>query len=623
MKKFLLTFGGPALLAVSAFAQAPMVPAKKMSSPPAAATPAARPATLAAGAMAPDFVSLDMNGKEVRLSDLKDKIVILDFWATWCGPCIASFPHTQKVAAKYKDQGVVVLAAGTSDTIANFKNWIPANQPKYADMIFTYDPNERGSATEANRASAKLYGVTAIPTQFIIGRDRVIAAVVRGNGGADDARTETALAKLGVKVDAAIVAKGGEQLKKAEEADAKRAEAAKAAAANPPPPFREDMGKLPAGSPVPDFALGSADGRTVKFSDYAKGKVTIIGIWSAGSGPADALVDQWNHLASTYANQGVVFIGIGGYDTREAFDAWLAKNAGRIKFTAAWDPAGKLTPAAKSRDQMSPEELKVETERSRAFYAKIVSMQIGGVMTPTPTTIAVNAAGKLVGWSSGFGANYRETIGNLLLRAGVKLAAADMPAKVTTDAELKKVKDDIAARAAAPRTEMIKVGAMAPDFTTQDINGKPVKLSDYRGKVVVLDFWATWCGPCIASMPHTQEVAKTYKDQGVVVLGSCTSDTREKFEEWVKANQAKYPDFIFSHDAAERKPERASAKLYGVGGIPQQFIIDREGRIAASVTGYLKGEVILDGALAKAGIKVDPAIVAQAEVDLKKRNAMR
>jgi thiol-disulfide isomerase/thioredoxin len=624
MKKILLAFGGSALLAASVLAQTPMVPAKKiMTSPPAATPASARPETLAAGAMAPDFVSLDLNGKEVRLSDFKDKIVILDFWATWCGPCIASFPHTQKVAAKYKDQGVVVLAAGTSDTIANFKNWIPANQPKYADMIFTYDPNERGSATEANRASAKLYGVAAIPTQFIIGRDRVIAAVVRGNGGADDARTETALARLGVKVDAAIVAKGGEQLKKAAEADAKRAEAAKAAAANPPPPFREDMGKLPVGSPVPDFALGSADGKDVKFSDYAKGKVAIIGIWMAGSGPADALIDQWNHLATTYANQGVVFVGIGGYDTREAFDGWLAKNAGRIKFTAAWDPAGKLTPAAKPRDQMSPEELKAETERSRDFYSKIVSMRIGGVMTPVPTTIAVNAEGKLVGWSAGFGASYRETIGNLLLRSGVKLAAADMPAKVTTDAELKKVRDDMAARAAAPRTEMIKVGAMAPDFTTQDINGKPVKLSDYRGKVVVLDFWATWCGPCIASMPHTQEVAKTYKDQGVVVLGSCTSDTREKFEGWVKANQEKYPDFIFTHDAAEKKPERASAKLYGVGGIPQQFIIDREGRIAAAVTGYLKGEVILDGALAKAGIKVDPAIVAQAEIDLKKRNAMR
>jgi peroxiredoxin len=607
----------------SALAQTPMVPAKPISSNPSTAPAAVRPVTLAAGATAPDFVSLDVNGKEVRLADFKGKIVILDFWATWCGPCIASFPHTQKVAAKYKDQGVVVLAAGTSDTIAKFKEWIPQNQSKYADMLFTYDPNERGSEKYADRASAKLFGVSLIPSQFVIGRDHKIASLIVGNNGADDARTEAVLAKLGVKVDAEIAARGDEQLKKAAEDAVKRAAAAKAAAANPPPPFMEDLGKLPVGSAVPDFALGSADGRSVKFSDYAQGKITIIGLWTAGMGPPDGFFEQWNHLATTYASQGVVFLGIGGYDTREAFDGWLAKKAGKIVFTPAWDPAGKLTPAAKARDQMTPEELKAETERSRNFYGTIVSMKIGGVMTPTPTTIAVNAAGKLVGWSSGFGPNYRETIGNLLLRTGVKLAAADLPAKVTTDAELKKVRDERAARAAAPRTEMIKVGAMAPDFTTKDVNGKPVKLSDFRGKVVVLDFWATWCGPCIASMPHTQEVAKHYKDQGVVVLGSCTSDARDKFEAWVKSNQEKYPDFIFTHDPAERGPERASAKLYGVGGIPQQFIIDREGRIAEAVTGYLKGEVILDGALAKAGIKVEPAIVAKAEVDKKKRAAMQ
>jgi hypothetical protein len=124
-------------------------------------------------------------------------------------------------------------------------------------------------------------------------------------------------------------------------------------------------------------------------------------------------------------------------------------------------------------------------------------------------------------------------------------------------------------------------------------------------------------------MPHTQEVAKQYKDQGVVVIGACTSDERAKFEAWVKANQEKYPDFIFAHDPLEKKPDRASAKLYGVGGIPQQFIIDREGKIAAAVTGYLKGEVLLDAALAKAGIKVAPEILAKAEKDQKNRDAMR
>ena len=91
----------------------------------------------------------------------------------------------------------------------------------------------------------------------------------------------------------------------------------------------------------------------------------------------------------------------------------------------------------------------------------------------------------------------------------------------------------------------------------------------------------------------------------------------------MKRNQALYPDINFTHDPQERSADRASHKLYGVGGIPQQFIIDREGKVVALVTGYLKGESILDAALAKAGIKVDPALVAKGAEDLKKRDSLR
>jgi thiol-disulfide isomerase/thioredoxin len=582
----------------------------------ALSAPAAVPATLDAGAPAPDFTTLDVAGKEVRLSDFKGKILVLDFWATWCGPCIASFPHTQEVAAKYQDQGVVVLAAGTSDTKDKFLQWIPANQGKYPDIRFTYDPKERGE----DRASAKLYRVRGIPTQFIIGRDGVIAAVVVGNSPGD-ARSEAALAKLGVKVDAATVAKGETQLRESAEEEKRRAAEAARLAANPPPPFMPDLGRLKGGAALPDFTLATAEGKPAKFSDFRRGKPVIIGLWSAGPGPGDAFLARWNALAKAYGEQ-VDFMGIGGYDSTEALQGWLAKNPG-LSFRVAHDGLGKFVPAAKPREQMSPEELKAESERSRAFYARAISMQIGTVLTPVPTTIAVSAEGNLIGWSAGFGPNYGETIGNLLLRAGVKLAAADLPKKITTDAELKAYLEERAARSAAPRIKMLEPGAVAPDFTTTDLVGQPVKLSDYRGKVVVLDFWATWCGPCLNSMPHTQEVAAKYKDQGVVVLGSCTSDARDKFETWVKANQSKYPDFIFSHDPAERGADRASAKLYGVGGIPQQFIIGRDGKIAATVTGYLAGEVLLDAALAKAGIKVAPEILAKAEIDAKKRDAMR
>ena len=160
---------------------------------------------------------------------------------------------------------------------------------------------------------------------------------------------------------------------------------------------------------------------------------------------------------------------------------------------------------------------------------------------------------------------------------------------------------------AAGEAKLLGAGETAPDFVSNDLAGKPVRLSDYKGKTVVLDFWATWCGPCLASLPHTQEVAKKFKADGVVVLAVCTSDTRAKFEEWLKANQSKYPDIVFTCDPNERGSanygDRASLKLYGVSGIPTQYVINREGKVAASLVGYSAGDTRLESELGKLGIK--------------------
>ncbi|HRJ47797.1 MAG TPA: redoxin domain-containing protein [Opitutaceae bacterium] len=588
-------------------------PAQDSRSAPAA-PPADRPRTLAAGDVAPDFVMHDVDGNEVRLADFKDKIVILDFWAVWCGPCIASFPHTQALAAKYKDQGVVVLASGTSDTIARFKEWIPRNQPKYPDMVWTFDPNERGSATFEERASSKLYGVTGIPTQFVIGRDGKIAAVIIGNGGKEDARTEAALAGLGVKVDEAAVAKGREQLAKAAEAAKARAAAAEEEKINPKPRFTVNYGKLKAGEAVPDLTLTDATGTAVSLGELTRGKTTVLSVWSGTPG-ADVLnfQESWSR---NYAGQNVQFIAMAAYASAEQVAEMRAALAGKISFPLLADPAGAPPRPDKPMDEMSNEEVAAFRQASSAHFGKAAPILFtGGAMAPLPHNYVMDAQGRFVGFFVGAGPGTAESLGNLLLRAGVKLSSEDTPARVFTVEETKPPEPEA-------RREMIKIGAMAPDFTTQDLAGKDVKLSDYRGKVVILDFWATWCGPCIAAFPHTQEVAAQYKDQDVVVLGSATSDARAAFERWVKANQEKYPDIHFSHDAAERKPERASLALYGVSGIPTQFVIDREGRIADIVIGYMKGEVILDAALAKAGIKVDPAIVEKAAADLARRKAL-
>jgi peroxiredoxin len=526
-------------------------------------------------------------------------------------------PHTQKLAAAYKDQGVVVVASGTSDTNAKFKEWIPKNQPKYPDLQFFFDPNERGSATFNDRASSKHYGVTGIPSQFVIGRDGKIVATIVGNGGESDARTEAALAKAGIKVDAARAAEGEKQLQAAAEEAAERAAAAAEELKNPKPQFRESYGKLKVGTPVPDFTAEDSAGNPVKLSEVSKGKTVVLSFWGAGYGIPDealALHDAW---AKKYAAQGLLFLGVGAYGPREDFKTWHAANAPKISFPVLFDPAGPAPRPAKPYEEMTDDEKKAFQTVSREHYGKVIPMVFaGGAMAPIPNNVVIDAQGKFLGFYVGAGQGIADSLGNLLLRAGIKLAPEDMPKKVFTAEESKEAPPE-------PRVEQIKIGATAPDFTSQTLDGKDVKLSDYRGKVVILDFWATWCGPCMASMPHTQEVSAHYKDQGVVVLANCTSDTRKKFESWVKANQAKYPDIVWTHDKAEKSPDRVSRKIFGVGGIPTQFIIDREGKVVDIVVGYMKGEAILDAALAKAGVKVDPALIEKGAADLKKREMMR
>lgn len=190
---------------------------------------------------------------------------------------------------------------------------------------------------------------------------------------------------------------------------------------------------------------------------------------------------------------------------------------------------------------------------------------------------------------------------------------ADVKKSIAAQAEAKARQEAFKARWQSGRTEV------APDFTVQDIGGREVKLSDYRGKIVVLDFWASWCGPCKAAMPHNQEVAARYKDQDVVIFAVCVWDERDKCEAWLKENRANYPDLHWAFSPAGRGDDDPAKKLYNVIAIPTQFIVDREGRVVDAVLGYMKGEVILDAALAKAGVKVDPAIIAQGEADLKKR----
>ncbi|MFU2157836.1 peroxiredoxin family protein [Caldisericum sp. AR60] len=119
----------------------------------------------------------------------------------------------------------------------------------------------------------------------------------------------------------------------------------------------------------------------------------------------------------------------------------------------------------------------------------------------------------------------------------------------------------------------------APDFSWKDNNGNVVKLSDLKGKVVLLDFWATWCGPCRMTIPHVEAIYEKYKDKGVVVIGiNLDQDDLSKVQQFIKEQGMKY--------LVVADPNSKVAGLYGVNSIPRFFIIDKNGKIAKMIIGY-------------------------------------
>jgi peroxiredoxin len=387
-------------------------------------------------------------------------------------------------------------------------------------------------------------------------------------------------------------------------------------------PFAEYFGRMRRGTASPNFAVETPDGKKARLYDFARGTPTVLVFWYAGSGPGTGMLQYLESVAKRYRDQGLTVLGIGCLDGRDKFDQWLTAHRDRYSFPVVFDPAGKgpRLPTREEAQAMSVSERIASSDRWMAYVNKTIAGQLldaqGG--TPQmPVFLVFDSEARLLGalWQGG---DRKEAMGNLLLRAGIKLAEEDKPKRVYTREETKAPEPE---RTASVKT--ISTGSMAPDFTTLDAAGKEIKLSDYRGKVVVLDFWATWCGPCLNALPHAQKIAAQYKDQGVMVLSVCTQDKRSNFETWLKKDRQKYPEIFFSHDPAESKPERASLQLYGVTAIPCQFIINREGQIVETVVGYMEGEVFVDAALAKAGIDVDSAVLAKAKQDLIERNKHR
>ncbi len=126
----------------------------------------------------------------------------------------------------------------------------------------------------------------------------------------------------------------------------------------------------------------------------------------------------------------------------------------------------------------------------------------------------------------------------------------------------------------------LEVGKPAPDFTLPRLDGKPVKLSDFRGKVVLVNVWATWCQPCVAEMPSMEKLYQQLKGENFEILAvSIDSPGAAAVAPFMRRNNLSFPALIDSQGHIKT--------AYNLTGVPESFIINRQGVLAQKIVGPL------------------------------------
>ena len=495
------------------------------------------------GKIAPDFSQPDTLGRMVKLSDFRGKYVLVDFWASWCGPCRAENPNVVKAYNEYKDKGFTVLGVSL-DQPGKRDAWLSAIQhdglawTQVSDLKFW------------NNAVVLLYNISAIPVNLLLDpQGKIVAKNLHGE--ALRSKLNEVLTQKGFTLTGNI--KG------------------------------EDSGEI-------RLYYRAVNGEEVKDSTMVRdghftfsGRIsepvaaTLEGVVKPGNpNGSDRVVFYLDPAGMTIDLQAGSFKDavITGAPTEDDFRALRALEQPIFK---EQEPMALV---ARQAYQVYLNAVKVKADDATLDSLKYKAASLHDLMRP------YQARATQIDYAF-FTAHPGSYITALYLALHVHELSVDS-LQMFYDRLGTVMQQSVPGKKIGKELDSLKAGSPgsnATDFTARDINGNNVTLSAFKGKYVLIDFWASWCVPCRKTMPHVKELYAVYKPKGLEVIG--VSDDDRDPTAWEKAvakdGTGIWHNVLRGLDWAKfEKKEKSGNDIsvrFGVVSLPTKILIDPNGEI--------------------------------------------